>query len=281
MAFARFAHCGLPRGESRASAPGAGRTHCEAAVSHAHTSGLSPRRSRRWNQAGIEASVETVSSCTRTCVLMHRSRCDQSANCSCAPPELPHTTGSSKRRLEFAKTPAPVMAIHSPSPLYATRFGGSWRIHPTGAPDPVDRIQENPPNSQNCRAFCRPWKSKTSARQSAPTAGSQGKAYHTPKATPWQEEPLPHGPVGWQAWGATRYGNCKGRSRKGSGPMQNGPSKASRIGSLAGVEPETPACICGGCILSRIEHCISRRNRPRNSGGTSALSRERNTGCRR
>ena len=50
-------------------------------LSHARTSQRSPRSSRGWNQAGFEASVETVSSCTRTCVLMHRSRCDQSANC--------------------------------------------------------------------------------------------------------------------------------------------------------------------------------------------------------
>jgi len=35
----------------------------------------------------MKVSVETVSSCTRTCVLLHRSGCDRSANCFCTPPD--------------------------------------------------------------------------------------------------------------------------------------------------------------------------------------------------
>src|ERR1035441_3733698 len=41
-------------------------------LSHAGKPDRSLRHSQRCNQTGFGASVETVSSCTRTCVLMHR-----------------------------------------------------------------------------------------------------------------------------------------------------------------------------------------------------------------
>ena len=97
--------------------------------------------SRRWNQAGFEASVETVSSCTRTCVLMHRSRCDQSANCCCAPPGLPHATGIAKAGWNSPRRRRQLWQFIHPTAV-CNAFGGSWRIQPSGSPDPVHRNPE-------------------------------------------------------------------------------------------------------------------------------------------
>jgi hypothetical protein len=65
-------------------------------------------------------------------------------------------------------------------PLFATRSEVLGGFSPPARLIRCIGIQNNPPKSQICHAICRDWKSKSTALQSAPTAGSQGKADHTP-----------------------------------------------------------------------------------------------------
>ena len=111
-------------------------------------------------------------------------RCDQSANCSCAISGLPRATLDCQSCLKSPRCKSPMMAIHSPLPLLATHseaLGGfSPPVKLSGASNPAFC----PPKSENHRATCRHQERKAITQWSAPTSGSQGKAKHTPIAIP-------------------------------------------------------------------------------------------------
>lgn len=140
-------------------------------------------------------------------------RCDQSANCSYATwvatcnRELPNADWQSPKRWhQLWQVIHPYRCLQS-----VRRFLADSTLRLT--PDPVHRIQNNPPKAQICHAICCLLKSKSTAQQSAPTAGSQGKANHTLNGSLRQGKPLPRasrpilpGPTG----DLSRY--CKSRS---------------------------------------------------------------------
>jgi len=119
---------------------------------------------------------------------------------------------------------SPAKAIHSPLPLFATPTEALGGFNPTA---PRIRCIESRiirRNLRGCHAICCHWKSKSIAQQSAPTAGSQGKANHTPNGIAWQEKPFPGGPSGGGAVRKTRWlgaenpaRNCEGHFPVGSG----------------------------------------------------------------
>ena len=139
-------------------------------------------------------------------------------------------------------------------PLPATRSEVLGGISPPAHLIRCIGIQNNPPKSQICHAFCCHWKSTSSAQQSAPTAGSQGKANHTPNGLLWQEKPLPLAKCPGIAPTRPTVVRLRGPLPDWKRPAAEWPSKASQINPLAGVELQIPACICCGCILSRIEY---------------------------
>ncbi len=177
---------------------------------------------------------------------------------------------------------SPAKAIHSPLPLFATPTEALGGFNPTAPRIRCIESRMIRRNLRGCHAICCHWKSKSIAQQSAPTAGSQGKANHTPNGIAWQEKPFPGGPCG--AGGGpedalVRRGKSSQKLRRPlpgwKRPVQNGPSKASRIDSLAGAEPETPARICFGCIFfpGRTPHLACSL-----ALGKAASTRERSAG---
>ena len=105
-------------------------------LSHAGRSHRSLRSPRGWNQTGFEASVETVSSCTRTSVLFVSIGCDPAAFCRFAQPL--HTVSIAKKRRQ---------PVH-PLPLFATQCD---RPH-TG--DLFIRCMESSGIRQSLRILC-------------------------------------------------------------------------------------------------------------------------------
>ena len=94
-------------------------------------------------------------------------RCDQSAICSYAilglpRLRLPQQPGLPNATLEVARSKSPTTAILSPLPLFATRSETLRGFCPPVKSDPVHRILEYPPKSENHHAICRNRKGKRS-----------------------------------------------------------------------------------------------------------------------
>lgn len=118
-------------------------------------------------------------------------------------------------------------------PLPATRSEVLGGISPPAHLIRCIGIQNNPPKSQICHAFCCHWKSTSSAQQSAPTAGSQGKANHTPNGLLWQEKPLPLAKCPGIAPTRPTVVRLRGPLPDWKRPAAEWPSKASQINPLA------------------------------------------------
>jgi hypothetical protein len=112
-------------------------------LSHAYRPGTSPRRTRRWNQTGIAAFVETVSSCTRTtCCCIHQPR--PAGQLPLRVPDLPKATGNvakpgdAKSHLELPTRDHQRWQTFTLAPICNSYRSGDYvAIHPCGASDPV------------------------------------------------------------------------------------------------------------------------------------------------